>query len=198
MNKIFTLLLTFILCGCTWSMTNEQIKPLNKRANVDIQSSFYLIYPNNGGEKGYFTGSVDENKESAQEAVDVFYNKYKNKMRALTISNRNISLHEGFQNASRKNAKYLITMNITDWKDAFYMTCQRNLYAGDNHTYNQYSIDSIILSIEVYDVRTQSLLNKQTLSNNGCPMVFLSLIPIGTMGPKGRFSDSLDKWEKNL
>ena len=53
-------------------------------------------------------------------------------------------------------------------------------------------------SVQVYDVATGELLNKQRLQNKGCPTVFLNMIPVGTMGPKGRFSDSLGKWAKNI
>lgn len=198
MRKIYLMLFILMANGCAWVGTTESIRSFNEKEAINTQSSFYLLYPKNGHEKGYFTGNLAENKNSAKEAVDVFYKKYHKTFGTLTIGKEGETLEEAFKIAGMKGDEYVLSIDIFDWKDAFYMTCVGSTNRQGAPETNNNAFDSVDVALQVYDVKTKKLLNKQRLSNNGCPVVFLGVIPIGTMGPKGRFSASLAKWENNL
>lgn len=187
------------LTGCTFVGTREKVQPIEQNV-VDTSQSFYMIYPTNGVEQTYFTASITESTTSAKDASDVFYKKFYKKFGGLVISDKNISLTDGFKTANARGDKYLITMDINEWKDAFYMTCRpsTNPNGLTPMTTLDQAMDSADVTINVYDVKNQKLLNKQRIQNSGCPVVFLAVIPVGKNSPDSRFSSSLDKWAENL
>lgn len=185
-----------MLGGCTFVGTNESINPLESQS-VDTSQSFYMIYPKNGVQQTFFAGDITENEDSAADASAVFYKKFYKQFGGLTLSDENISLSDGFAIAKNRGDKYLITMDINEWKDAFYMTCRPSQQQGQMTTLNQ-AMDSADVTISVYDVTSQQLLNRQRIQNSGCPTVFLSLIPVGKMSPDSRLRSSLDEWFENL
>ncbi|MDR0741432.1 MAG: DUF4823 domain-containing protein [Rickettsiales bacterium] len=199
MKKItfMTLAIIMILSGCTWVGTKENVQLLEK-GEIDISQSFYMIYPTNGIEQTYFTASITESETSAKDASDVFYKKFYKKFGSLVISDENVSLEQGFKTAKARGDKYLIAMDINEWKDTFYMTCQPSPQVARVNDVMYQVMDTADITISVYDVNSQKLLNKQRVQNRGCPMSILVLIPIGKMSPDSRFNSSLDKWLENL
>jgi hypothetical protein len=200
MKKItfMTIAAIMVLGGCTYVGTRENIQPLEKNT-VDISQSFYMIYPTNGVKQTYFTASISESETSAKDASSVFYKKFYQKFGGLIISDKNMPLDEGFKIAKSRSDKYLISMDINEWRDTFYIFCQPspNIAKAD-HPVMHLVTDAADVTINVYDVNSQELLNKQKVQNRGCPIVLALVIPIGKMSPDSRFSSSLDKWLENL
>lgn len=183
MKKIFIFMSLIIIAGCTWMGTVESVKIVHIGGIVNPNAGFYMIYPQNT-EQG-----------DMAEAVSVFYNKFHQSFGTLTVTQTHIPLEEGFKQAKLQGDKYLISMEIHEWKDAFYMTCSNN---NSKQTAKGASVDSLDVSIRVYDVKTKALLNDQRLQNSGCPFVLLGIVPIGKMGPDSRFDDVLDTWFNTL
>lgn len=196
MKKIFIFLSLIIIAGCTWVGTVENVKTLHTKGTINPSASYFMIYPKNGTERSFFTQAPEENKDSAAEVSSVFYNKFHKHLGSLTVTENNISLEEGFKQANLRGDNYLISMDIHDWKDAFYMSCRGT--NNQNVETNSAAFDSLDVSIRIYDVKTKALLNDQRLQNSGCPMVILAFIPIGKMSPSSRFDESLNVWFKSL
>lgn len=196
MKKIIIFLSLIVIAGCTWVGTIEKVKTIHTGDSINQNASFYMIFPKNGVEQTYFTQTREENEESSAEAVSVFYNKFHKRFGSLTVTQTNLSLEEGFKQAKLRGDKYLITMEIHEWKDAFYMTCRGN--NNPNLATNTAAFDSFDISIRIYDVKTKVLLNDQRLQNSGCPIILLGVIPVGKMGPDSRFDDTLDAWYRTL
>ncbi|MCL2673611.1 MAG: DUF4823 domain-containing protein [Alphaproteobacteria bacterium] len=187
---------TLLLAGCTFVGTSENIGRFEGNdKTIDVNASFFLIHPKPGYKKSFVLENRVENKGSAKAASDVFFKKFHKKFGSLTRSDENMTIEEGLRTAKARGDKYLITMDIDEWNSEFYMHCRAVTQRSGSTTAKT---DSIDVSVQVYDVRTGNLLNKQRLQNSGCPVVFLNIIPVGTMGPKGRFDASLDKWFKNI
>lgn len=196
MKKIFILLSLIVIAGCTWVGTVENVKTVYTGGTINPNAGFYMIYPQNGAERTFYTQTREENEDSAAEAVSVFYNKFHKNFGSLTVTQTYVSLEEGFKQAKLRGDKYLISMEIHEWKDAFYMTCRTN--ANPNLPTNTAAFDSLDVSIRVYDTKTKALLNDQRLQNSGCPIVLLGVVPLGKMGPDSRFDDTLDIWFNTL
>jgi hypothetical protein len=198
MNKIKMKVLLaglVFLGGCTWVGTSEKIGKFDQAQNIDISASFFMIHPTDGYEKTYFTEERQKNKGSADKAAKIFYDKFTKRFGSLTKSKENMTVAEGLKTARARGDKYMITFDIHEWNSEFYMMCRSTQQpSGASVT----KTDSIDISIQVYDVKTGNLLNKQRLQNSGCPTVFLNIIPVGTMGPSGRFRSSLGKWFENI
>lgn len=195
MKKIFIFMSLIIIAGCTWVGTVESVKTIHTGGSVNPNAGFYMIYPRNEMEKAYDDQAFEDDKNSATKAVGVFYNKFHKAFGALTVTQTHIPLEEGFKQAKLRGDKYLISMEIHDWIDVFYMTCRNN---NPKQTANAASVDRLDVSIRVYDVKTKALLNDQRLQNSGCPFVLLGIIPVGKMGPDSRFDDALDTWFNTL
>lgn len=196
MKKIFIFLSLIVIAGCTWVGTVENVKTVHTGGAINLNASFYMIYPQNGAERTFYTQTREENEDSAAEAVSVFYNKFHKNFGSLTVTQTHVSLEEGFKQAKLRGDKYLISMEIHEWKDAFYMTCRTT--ANPNLPTNTAAYDSLDVSIRVYDAKTKVLLNDQRIQNSGCPIVLLGVIPFGKMGPDSRFDDTLDIWFNTL
>lgn len=198
MKKTFTLVvgLMLVLSGCTYVGTREAVNPLESQ-HINTDKAFYLIYPQNGIQKTYFTANLKENEESASQVVNTFQKKFYEKVGSLTISENNLSLDDGFRIAKARGDDYLINMDINSWKDAFYMTCRPSQQQGATTVLDQ-ALDSADVTISIYDVKTQKLLNRQRVQNSGCPVIFFGVLPLGKMSPSSRFAASLDKWFENL
>ncbi|MDR1160317.1 MAG: DUF4823 domain-containing protein [Syntrophomonadaceae bacterium] len=181
---------SLLLGGCHSVIPSKKIGKFEQDKRIDTGSSFYMIQPKDGHEITFFKGERAENKGSAKEAAGVFFNKFHKKFGSLVRSEQNFPIAQGLEEAKARGDKYLITLDIEEWNDEFYMAC-----TGANGSTKR---DSIDISVQIYDVQTGELLNKQRMQNAGCPTILLNIIPIGTMGPKGRFSDSLDTWFKNI
>lgn len=196
MKKIFIILSLIVIASCTWVGTVEKVQTVYATDTINPNASFYMIYPQNGTGGEYYTQTREEIEESANEAVSVFYNKFHKNFGSLTVTPTHLSLEEGFKQAKLRGDKYLITMEIHEWKDAFYMTCRDD--TNSNLSANTAAFDSLDISIRIYDVNTKAILNNQRLQNGGCPVVLLGVIPLGKMGPDSRFDDTLDVWYKAL
>lgn len=197
LNTIFTISILILLANCTWVGTNKQIKVFNKDSAIDVQSSFYLNYPKNGFEKTMFTRQLEENPQSAKEVVDVFRSNLSEKFGQLTINDRHLKLDEAFKEAALKGHQYLIDIEIAQWKDASYFLCSS--YQSPSGQFNEpTTLDTVDLTILIYDVKTRNLLNKQTIDNRGCPIVIMGTIPVGKNSPSSRFASMLREWQNNL
>ncbi|MBP7710552.1 MAG: DUF4823 domain-containing protein [Rickettsiales bacterium] len=198
--KITTLIISLFalsLTSCTWVLTSKEIKVFNKDNPVNTQSSFYLNYPKNGFQKTVFTRKLEENPDSAKEVVDTFRSTLSEGLGQLTISEKNLSLEAAFKDASSKGNQYLIEVEIAQWKDASYFLCASS--QSPNGQYNEpTSMDTVDVTIFVYDAKTKKLLNKQTIDNRGCPIVFAGMIPIGKNSPSSRLSSMLGDWLNNI
>jgi hypothetical protein len=198
-KNISVLAVLLLICGCTFVATKKDLGKFEQDKKIDTAKSFYMILPKDGHEISYFTSKRVENKNSAEEASDVFFNKFHKEFGSLVKSDKNISISEGLQEAKARGDDYMITFDIDEWNDEFYMTCKPYTSGSGNATTTSVlKTDSLDISIQVYDVKTGELLNKQRLANSGCPTILLGVIPIGTMGPKGRFKSSLKDWVKNI
>lgn len=192
-----TSLLFLLLANCTWVGTSKQIKVFNKDNPVNTHSSFYLNYPKNGFQKTFLTNKLDENFDSAREVVDTFRSGLSEKMGQLTISGSNLKLDEAFKEASLRGSQYLIDIDIAQWKDASYFLCASS--QNRNGQFNEpTSLDTVDLTIFVYDVKDKKLINKQTIDNRGCPIVIGGMIPIGKNSPSSRLSSMLGDWLNNI
>jgi hypothetical protein len=191
MKKIVLISVGFLLLGgCSSVIPSRNIGKFEQDKKIDTGASFYMIQPKDGHEITFFKGERVENRGSAKEASDVFFKKFHKKLGSLVRSEQNMTVVHGLEEARARGDKYMITLDIDEWNSEFYMAC-----TGANGSTKR---DSIDISVQIYDVRTGELLNKQRLQNSGCPTILLNLIPVGTMGPKGRFSDSLSAWFKNI
>ncbi|MDR0646498.1 MAG: DUF4823 domain-containing protein, partial [Elusimicrobiota bacterium] len=183
-----------LICGCTFVGTRKEHIKFEQDKKIDTSSSFYLILPEDGHEISYFKENRVENKGSGKEAADVFFKKFYKNFGSLVMSKNNITISKGLEEAKIRGDKYMITLDVIEWNDEFYMTC----IPAKPNTVQAQKTDSVDVSIQVYEVATGELLNKQRLQNAGCPTIFFGVIPIGTMGPKGRFNSSLNNWAKNI
>ena len=197
-NKLFcALLLTTLTTSCTWVGTQKQVSILNQDHVVNSQDSFYLIYPKNGFAKTFFTKKLEENTKSAKEVVATLRTSLSEKLGELTISEENIDLEQGFKNAQMNGSKYLININIHQWKDASYPVCGPS--TNRNGTLNETpTMDTVDLTLLVYDVKSRKLINKQKIENKGCPIVIGGVIPIGKNSPESRFAAMLPEWLNNI
>lgn len=200
MKKYIVLLLVFVLfCGCTSVGTKKSLGKFEQDQKIDTAASFYLLLPKDGHEIAYFSGKRTENKGSGAEVADVFFNKFHKSFGSIVKSAEVLSVTQGLEEARARGDKYMITFDINEWNDEFYMTCKPYTSGSGNAANMQVlKTDSLDVSVQVYDVATGALLNKQRLQNAGCPTIFLGFIPVGKMGPKGRFKSSLDEWAKNI
>ncbi|MCE3255180.1 MAG: hypothetical protein K0R25_674 [Rickettsiaceae bacterium] len=193
---ILSLLLT--ISNCTWVGTVKNIRTFDENNKVNIKDSFYLIYPKNGFQKTMITKKLEENHDSAKEVVDVFRSKLSEVVNELSIGDKNIDLNQGFKDADLKGSKYLIDITINEWKDAFYMMCAAPHTGQSYGSSEPVTLDTVDLTIFVYDVKTKSLVNKQRIENRGCPIVFLAFIPVGKNSPSSRLESMIPDWFKNL
>ncbi|MGB2579390.1 hypothetical protein AAIR98_001309 [Elusimicrobium simillimum] len=195
MRKNICLLAVFaLICGCTFVGTRKDVGTFEQDKKINTGESFYMILPKDGHEISYFKENRVESKGSGKEAADVFFKKFHKAFGSLVMSDENMSVTKGLEEAKARGDKYMITFDVHEWNDEFYMTC----IPPKQNTLQAQKTDSLDVSIQVYDVASGDLLNKQRLQNKGCPTVLLAFIPIGTMGPKGRFKDSLNDWAKNI
>lgn len=198
MKKLLVIaFLVLYLTSCTWVGTVKQIKVFNKDDLVNIQNSFYLNYPKNGFQKTIITNKLEENADSAQEVVSTLRNYLSENLGQLTISEKNLKLEDAFKSALLKGSHYLIDIEITQWKDASYFLCASS-QSRNNQFYGPPTLDTVDLTIFIYDVKTQKLLNKQTIDNRGCPTVFFGLIPVGKNNPSSRLLSMLPEWLNNV
>ena len=190
------IILLSLISSCTWVGTTKSIKSFDENNKVDSSQSFYLIYPKKGFEKAFITQELVQSDESAMRVTDVFRNSSQ-LFGELIIGERNLDLESGFKEAKLRGSKYLIDINISEWKDAFYMMCQptSNRYG---HMQGPVTLDTVDLTIFIYDTQNKSLLNKQRIENRGCPIVFAGLIPIGKNSPEGRLKPMLPEWLNNV
>ncbi|MBM3590547.1 MAG: DUF4823 domain-containing protein [Alphaproteobacteria bacterium] len=195
--SITTLLISLFVTSCTWVGTSKQIRVFNKDNPINTQSSFYLNYPKNGFQKTFLTKNLEENPDSAKEVVATFRNGLSEKLGQLTIGEKNLKLDEVFKEASTRGSQYLIDIEIAQWKDASYFLCASS--QSPNGQFNEpASIDTVDLTISIYDVKTKKLLNKQTIDNRGCPIVIGGMIPVGKNSPSSRLSSMLADWLNNI
>jgi len=197
-KSLFSILLvSLFISSCTWVGTSKQIKVFNKDNPINTQSSFYLNYPKNGFQKTILTQNLEENPDSAKEVVNTFRNALSEKLGQLTIGENNLKLDEAFKDALSKGNQYLIDIEISQWKDASYFLCASS--QSKNGQFNEpTSMDTVDLTIFVYDIKTNKLLNKQTIDNRGCPIVIGGMIPIGKNSPSSRLSPMLIDWLNNI
>ncbi|MDR2870839.1 MAG: DUF4823 domain-containing protein [Deferribacteraceae bacterium] len=164
-NLVMILTMAVIFAGCSWVGTSETIQPIEQNS-VDISKSFYMIYPATGSEQTFFTGELVENEASAKDASDVFYKKFFQIFGGLVVSESNVELDAGLETAATRGDKYLIAMDIHEWKDSFYMTCQ----ATESGVADQL-LDVADVTVRIYDVASKQLINSQRIYNSGCPVV---------------------------
>jgi hypothetical protein len=194
---LFTISFCLFVANCTWVGTSKKIRLFDKEDKINIDSSFYLNYPKDGFQKTYFTKKLETNFDSAKEVVAVLRDKLSETFGQLTINERNLKLEEALAEASMKKNQYLIDIEIAQWKNASYLLC-----APSQSKFSQYSepetMDTVDLTIYIYDTKSKKLLNKQVIDNRGCPIVLLGIIPIGKNSPSSRFSSMIEEWLKNI
>jgi hypothetical protein len=198
MRNIIFSILALSLASCTWVGTEKQIKVFNKNNPVNTLSSFYLIYPKNGFYKTFFTKKLKENKKSAQEVVETFRDELSENLGEFTISEENIDLKEGFKKSKVNGSQYLVSITINQWKDAYYGVCTPNTNNQGHVTEGAPTMDTVDLTVFIYDVKSKKLLNKQKIENKGCPMVFIGVIPIGKNSPEARLKPMITEWLNNI
>ncbi|MFT6332660.1 MAG: hypothetical protein ACJAW3_001004 [Lentimonas sp.] len=196
-TALTSLILLFFISSCTWVGTKKNIRIFDERTKVNTQDSFYLIYPKNGFYNAMFTTKLKENHKSSKEVVGIFRAKLFEEVGEISISDKNISLEEGFKAAKLKGSKYLIDININEWKDAFYAMCTPS-QTGNNPNTDPVTLDTVDLTVFVYNVQTKTLINKQKIKNKGCPIVLAGVIPIGKNSPNSRLESMIPAWLNNL
>ncbi|MDR0952975.1 MAG: hypothetical protein LBM71_02140 [Elusimicrobiota bacterium] len=192
---ILAMYFVFLFVGCTWVGTVKNVNKFDQNNIIDTQASFYLLVPKDGHEIAYFTYKRTENKGSGREVVNTFFEKFHKEFGSLVISEENMSVSQGLGEAKARGDKYMIAFDIDEWNDEFYMTCKPYTNGGQMDVPKT---DSLDVTINVYDVATGELINKQRFQNAGCPTILLGFIPIGATTPSGRFNSSLSDWVKNV
>lgn len=196
-KTLTAIILILLLSNCTWVGTRKNIRTFDERGKISTQDSFYLIYPKNGFEKKMFSQNLQENPDSAKEVIDVLRSGLPINLGELSISDKNIDLEEGFRVAKLKGSKYLIDITINEWKDAFYAMCAP-YKTGHNPSLEPSTLDTVDLTIFVYNVQNKSLTNKQKIENRGCPIVISGIIPLGKNTPSSRLESMIPDWLENL
>ena len=180
------------LVSCSYTGTQQQVKLHHKEHSVNLSSSFYLIYPKNGLKQG-FTAKMKENPKSATEVVATLKEYFVENGSTLAVSSKNIELDDGFKKAKQNGSEYLMKVDINQWQDVYYGSCR----GAGMHKHQISSLDTADVTLYIYNVETQKLLNKQKLSSKGCPTVLLSLIPLGMNNPEARLKSLLPEWIGN-
>jgi CheY-like chemotaxis protein len=198
MKKLLTAAIAIILVsGCTSVGGQKSVKLLSKKEKVNLANSFYLNYPKNGPTQAGSTKNLKENKESAKEVVKVFKNTFSGKVKKLTVSESNLTLEAALKKAKQNGARYLITMDINEWKDASCSACRhvRNKKTGKKVVQAR---DTADVTIYVFGTKTGTLINKRRLIGSGCPDEFLGFLPVGTKSPEGHFKKLVKDWVKTI
>lgn len=199
MKKICLFICLILISACTYVGKERNVNIVSKKEGVANNKSFYVIYPENGTYQTLFRKKIVENKDSAKEVMKVFEKKLKEKIKNITTSASNLDLKTGFEKAKENNSDYLIQMDINNWKDSTYFMCRPyNDGSGIVKEPRQEEKDSLDIVIYIYDVKTKELINKQELVGNGCPIILLNLIPVGTNSPEGYLKELLDDWSKTI
>lgn len=182
-----------LLSSCSW-VSKERALELNVQEDkIDITKSFYVAYPSDGYKRGYFSGKMKKNNKSAKEVSKYFLKFAKKNLGKVSLAQEYKSLEDNFKDANDNGDDYLIVLDIEEWKDASFFVCEYSIQNG-----RVLDRDAADIIVSVYDVKTQTLLNKQRLVGNGCPFKLFFLIPIGTNSPEGYFKYSLKHWINNI
>ncbi|MGV3278634.1 DUF4823 domain-containing protein [Rickettsiales bacterium LUAb2] len=190
-RNIFLLLLFFIVSGCAFTLTKKEINKLEKTQNIDTKASFYLMYPQDGDEYTFFTDQLQKSIDSGTSVEKVFAEKLSPKVGFLRLGSKDETLEDALKKAKLQGDKYLINIDIKEWHNASYLTC--------NTSGNRESMrDKLDIIIKVYNTQTGEILNKQELKNSGCNMVLLNYIPISKSSPDSRLNSMLEAWFNNL
>lgn len=187
------IILALMINGCSMVGKERKVDILSKSSKAVIGNSYYLNYPQNGSETDFLTKKLVVNEDSAKEVTKLFKDKFYKTFGNLSVSETNTDLEKGFKNAKLNGSNYLIDIEIHEWKDASYLFCQ-----WDKKSNTVMSKDSADITVSVYDVASKKIINKQRLTGNGCPTIWLGYIPVGTSDPEGYFSDLLDEWIKSI
>lgn len=174
MKKYF-LLITLFLSACG---INDKAIVLENNGIVDVKKSFYVAKPK--------TSLLKQNEENP--AKILFDNNIINHTPS-TLSDNSITFTKGLEEARLANKKYLVTLDVQEWKDASMISCGKLAY------------DSADVIINVYDVKSGKLLNKQQVKSYGCPAKLTSglvSVDISNGTPAQRFKDTINQWYTNL
>jgi hypothetical protein len=187
------IILALMINACSMVEKERKVDILNKSSKAIIGNTYYLNYPKNGVQQDFLTKKLVVNEDSGKEVVTLFKDKFFKTFGNLTVSETNTDLEKGLKDAKLKGINYFIDVEINEWKDASYFTCQI-----DKNTGAVMSKDAADITISVYDVASKTMINKQRLIGNGCPTIWLGWISVGTSDPEGYLTDLLDDWIKSL
>ena len=181
MKKII-FLLALVACSSLKSISTRT-KVEVKEEKVDLSNSFYILPAKNFGEyenSGYEAGV----------AMKSFLDEY---AKSVYLTTKSLNLDEGITDAKNNNSKYLITIEINNWKDANDVLCGLVPFV----------VDRLEVFINVYDVNSKKLVNRQSLKNNTCPIKVGALgippiVSLSTGTPGARLYEGLVKWRDNI
>ncbi|GAB7140859.1 hypothetical protein RsTz2092_08120 [Deferribacterales bacterium RsTz2092] len=194
MRKALILIATVVLSGCSFYSGPERLVAFDTAVGkVDMKKSFFLAYPEDGKQLT-FLSKEEINTASAEEVIDAFSSRFSKTFGTLATGKKGAGLENSFKEAQLRKDDYLVAFDITYWKDSPYLTCNPQ----NNKPPVEALLDKLDVTITVYNVADETIVNRQRVQSEGCPIVLLGFIPLGANSPTARFQKSLDVWYKNV
>lgn len=186
MKRLLILMMVSFISGCASHYVN--VKPIAEEpGKPDVQKSFYLAWPNDGREKGFFTLNWQANEGSGREVVEIMQDYLKNKGWTVVVGNVPETQKQALESAEKNRTAFMIYPELNIWNDPSSGAC----YAYEER--ERRNADEADVNIFVYDMRSKKVLNSYEVNIYGCPHI-VNGFPIGTYTPEGQFRHALEKW----
>jgi hypothetical protein len=194
MNKCHVIACAAVLAGCTYSLPNTALKPFPEAEKLSSAKFVYVVTPKDGRQLAFLSDSLEPSEGSGRAAAETFADEMGGKFSKIAIG-PNAKFEDALKAARATKSDYMLTMDVHEWKDSFYMNCQSTQSAGGAVQGPRDNVrDTADVTLYLYSTDSGKLVNKQRLTKRGCPAIVLGFIPVGSNSPEGRFGQVLGDW----